>query len=111
ARTTEGEPIPRQPRHMLGLRATGEFAQGRGSVTADLRYVAGNYDAEWFRSDPPATTELPEFATANLAAQYDLTDNLVVTGRVVNLFDKDYSEAWGYYGQGRTLYAGLTAKW
>lgn len=111
ARTTEGQPIPRQPRHMLGLRATGEFAQGRGSVTADVRYVAGNYDAEWFRSDPPATTKLPDFTTVNLAAQYDLTDNLVVTGRVVNLFDKDYSEAWGYYGQGRTLYAGLTAKW
>ncbi|MDK8873853.1 TonB-dependent receptor [Paracoccus sp. SSJ] len=111
ARTEDDDPIPRQPRHQLGLRATGDFAGGRGSATADLRYVAGNYDEEWFRSWTPPTTELPDFVTVNLAAQYDLTENLRLTGRVVNLFDRDYSEAWGYYGQGRTFYAGLTAQW
>lgn len=114
ARTENDTPITRQPRHRLGLRATGDFAQGRGTVTADLRYVAGNYDEEWFNTawpDLPATTELPDYVTVNLAAGYDLTQNVRLTGRVVNLFDEDYSEAWGYYGQGRTVYAGLTAQW
>ncbi|KRW93535.1 TonB-dependent siderophore receptor [Paracoccus sp. MKU1] len=111
ARTENDDPVPRQPRHQLGLHATADVAQGRGSVTADLRYVAGNYDQEWFRSWTPPTTELPDFMTVNLAAQYDLTENLRLTGRVVNLFDRDYSEAWGYYGQGRTFYAGLAAAW
>jgi len=114
ARTEDGKPVPRQPRHQLGLRATADFAQGRGSVTADLRYVADNYGQEWFNTvwpAIPATTKLPDFVTVNLAAQYDLTDNLRLTGRVVNLFDEDYSEAWGYYGQGRTAYVGLTAQW
>ncbi|RQP07237.1 MAG: TonB-dependent receptor [Paracoccus sp. BP8] len=111
AQTAEGEPIAGQPRHLLGLRATAGFAQGRGSVTADLRYVAGNYGTEWFRNWTPPTTELPDYVTVNLAAGYDLTGNVRLTGRVVNLFDRDYSEAWGYYGQGRTLYAGVTAQW
>jgi len=111
ARTEDDQPVVRQPRHLLGLRATADIAQGRGSVTADLRYAGSSYDAEWFRNYSPPTTELPDYVTVNLAAGYDLTENLRLTGRVVNLFDRDYSESWGYYGQGRTLYAGLTAKW
>ncbi|WP_347265809.1 TonB-dependent receptor [Paracoccus sp. (in: a-proteobacteria)] len=114
AREAGGAPVVRQPRHQLGLRARASFAEGRGLVSADLRHVAGSHDQEWFNTawpDQPATTELPDFTSVNLAAQYDLTDSVALTGRVVNLFDKDYYEAWGYYGQGRTIYAGLSAKW
>lgn len=114
ARQQDGSRVPRVPRHMLNLRGQADFAAGRGSLSAELRYVAGNYDEEWYNTawpNTPATSELPEFATVNLAAHYDLTDNLRLHGRVENLFDKDYSEAWGYYGQGRTAYAGLQARW
>ena len=107
----DGDTIARAPRHELHLRAQAEFAQGRGAVAAGLRHVAGNHDAEWFRSYTPETTRLPDFTTVDLAAHYDLTDRVRLSGRVVNLFDKDYSEAWGYYGQGRTAYVGLQAKW
>ena len=47
----------------------------------------------------------------NLAAGYDLTRNVRVTGRVTNLFDKEYSDVWGYASQGRTAYVGLQARW
>lgn len=114
ARDAEGARIARQPRHQLGLRAGGDFAAGRGHAWAELRHVAGSYDLEWYNTAwpaVPASTKLPDFTTVNLAAQYQLTDNLVLTGRVVNLFDRDYSEAWGYYGQGRTAYLGVQARW
>ncbi len=111
AKREDGTIISRAPRHEFHLRAEAGFAQGRGAVTAELRHVAGSYDAEWFRSYTPPTTRLPDFTTVNLAAHYDLTDQLRLSGRVVNLFDKDYSEAWGYYGQGRTAYVGLQARW
>lgn len=111
AKREDGTVISRAPRHELHLRAEAGFADGNGAVSAELRHVAGNYDAEWFRSYEPDTTELPDFTTVNVAAHYDLTDQLRLSGRVVNLFDKDYSEAWGYYGQGRTAYVGLQARW
>lgn len=111
AKREDGEIIARVPRHELHMRAEADFAQGRGAVAAGLRHVAGNHDAEWFRSYTPETTRLPDFTTVDLAAHYDLTDHVRLSGRVVNLFDKDYSEAWGYYGQGRTAYVGLQAKW
>lgn len=114
ARTAEGAPVPRQPRHQFVLRASADLAQGRGHVSAELRHVADNFDQEWYNTAwpaVPATTRLPDFVTVNLAAQYDLTDNLALGARVVNLFDRDYSEAWGYYGQGRTAYLGLQARW
>lgn len=107
-----GAPIVRAPRHSLGLRAAADFAQGRGMVAADLRYVEGAYDMEWFTGSwTPPTTELPSYTVVNLAAHYDLNENVRLTGRVVNLFDEDYFEAWGYFGQRRTAYVGLQAKW
>lgn len=114
AQKENGDRIARVPRHQLHLRGQAGFAAGRGAVAAELRYVAGNYDEEWYNTawpDTPATTELPEFATVNLAAHYDLTENVRLHGRVENLFDKDHSEAWGYYGQGRVAYLGLQARW
>lgn len=114
AHDADGVRISRQPRHQFGLRAGADFASGRGQVLAELRHVADSYDQEWFNTawpDTPAMTKLPDFTTVNLAAQYDLTDNLVLTGRVVNLFDRDYSEAWGYYGPRRTAFVGVQARW
>ena len=81
---------------------------GRGSLTADLRHVSGNFDTQFWNDQ---TREMPSFTVVNLAAGYDLTDNIRLTGRVVNLFDRDYSEVWGYATQGRTAYAGLQARW
>lgn len=115
ASQANGLPIVRAPRHQLGLRASQEFAEGRGQASVDIRYVSGTYDMEWFGWDyttpSPANSKLPGFTTVNLAAHYDLNDEIRLHGRIVNLFDKEYSEAWGYYGQGRTAYVGVEAKW
>lgn len=117
AAQASGLPIVRAPRHQLGLRASQGFAAGRGLASVDIRHVSGAYDMEWFNhawspeNPSPATSKLPGFTTVNLAAHYDLNDEIRLQGRIVNLFDKEYSEAWGYYGQGRTAYVGLEARW
>ena len=111
---SDGRPLIRRPGHELGLSGTLETFGGRGSVTASLRHVAGNYDSEWFANswpDPVVNSKLPDFTTVNLSAHYSLTDDLRLTARVVNLFDTDYSEAWGYPAQGRTVYVGLRTQW
>jgi vitamin B12 transporter len=109
AKTPSGTPATRRPEHELGLGATLKTFGGKGSITADLRHVAGSFDTQFFGSF--TTEKLPDFTTVNLSASYDLTDNLALTGRVVNLFDEDYAESWGYASQGRTLYVGLQGQW
>lgn len=100
----------RRPRHELGLTADLETFGGRGNVAASLRHVAGLKDRESWNF-PATVTEMPAFTTVDIAASYELTDSIALTGRVVNLFDEDYSEAWGYAARGRTAYVGLSAKW
>ena len=107
AENPDGTVEIRRPRHELLLTATQEFLQGRGSVTADVRYVADNYDTQFFGAFE--TEKLPDYVTVDVAAQYALTDNVKLTGRVVNLFDREYSDVWGYAKRGRTAYVGLSA--
>ena len=109
ARSAGGTRLVRRPMHELGLRATAEFHDGRGAVTADLRHVAGSYDTQFWGSY--ATLKLKDFTVVNLSARYNLTDKVQLTSRIKNVFDQDYSETWGYYGQGRTAYIGLSTKW
>ncbi|MDK3074705.1 TonB-dependent receptor [Sedimentitalea sp. JM2-8] len=107
ARNPDGSIEIRRPKHELSLSATQEFLAGRGQVTADLRYVAGNYDTQFFGNFD--TKELPDYVTVDLSAQYELTDAVQLTGRIVNLFDETYSDTWGYATRGRTAYVGLRA--
>ncbi|MBO9475699.1 TonB-dependent receptor [Shimia sp. R10_1] len=105
-----GAPLVRRPEHEFALQARTSFLNDRAVATAELRYVNGSYDTEWFRPWPNnPTTKLPSFTVLNLAGQYELTENLMLTGRIINLFDEEYSEAWGFYGQERTAYLGISA--
>lgn len=97
----------RRPKHELLLSATQTFLQGRGSVTADVRYVGDNYDTQFFGAFQ--TVKLPDYVTVDVAAQYALTDALTLTGRVANLFDETHADVWGYAKRGRTAYIGLSA--
>ncbi|HRK41823.1 MAG TPA: TonB-dependent receptor [Gemmobacter sp.] len=99
----------RRPRHELGIQAGLEVLEGKGHLAADLRYVADNWDNQYYGAY--ATAKLPDYWLANISASYDLTDAVQLTGRVTNLFDKDYTETWGYATEGRTAWVGLEAKW
>lgn len=107
ATNPDGSVEIRRPEHELLLSATLDTFNGRGSVTADIRHVAGNWDSQFFGSF--ATAELPDYTTVDVAAQYELTDNVLLTGRVTNLFDEDYADVWGYAKRGRAAYIGVRA--
>ena len=109
AKNPDGSVEIRRPRHELGLSATLAVLDGRGSVSADIRHVADNSDTQFWGSY--ATEKLPDYTTVNLSAGYDLSEQVRLTARVVNLFDQDYSDVWGYATQGRAVYAGLQAQW
>jgi vitamin B12 transporter len=108
AENSDGSKEIRRPEHELSLGATMAAFGGRGSVSADLRHVAGLTDNAFF-GDFATGVELDPFTTVGLAASYDLRPGLQLYGRVENLFDAEYSEVLGYVAAGRTLYAGLRA--
>ncbi|MDE4133441.1 TonB-dependent receptor [Phaeobacter sp. QD34_3] len=105
ASNANGSVEVRRPEHELLLSARQAFLNGRGSVNADLRYVAGNYDTQSFGTFP--VVQLPDYTTVDVAARYALSDRVTLTGRVTNLFDKDYSDVWGFAKRGRAFYVGL----
>ena len=98
----------RRPRNELSLGVTVDTFGGRGSVSADLRHVSGNYDTQFWGTSP--TVKIPAFTTVDVAARYDLTDRVALTGRVTNLFDKNTRDVWGFANRGRAIYVGLNAK-
>ncbi|MCU0822708.1 MAG: TonB-dependent receptor, partial [Spirochaetes bacterium] len=52
---------------------------------------------------------LDSFVKFDLSASYDLLENLQLFGRVENITDKDYQEAYGYAMPGRSFYGGARA--
>lgn len=109
AKNPDGTIETRRPRHTLGLSTQYLFDDGRGSVAGDLRYVAGNYDTQFYGDF--TTKKLPDYVVVNVAAGYDIIDKVRLTGRIENLFNKGYSDVWGYPAEGRTGWLGLQAKW
>ncbi|MDC9700691.1 MAG: TonB-dependent receptor [Alphaproteobacteria bacterium] len=96
-----------RPQHELLLSITQQIFCGRGNVTVDLRYVAGNYDSQFF--SPFGRAKLSNYMIADMSAQYELNDRIVLTVRVNNLFNKEYSDVRGYAKQNRIAYIGLRA--
>ena len=50
---------------------------------------------------------LSSYTLLNLTARYRIDKSLDVSARVQNLFNRDYSEVYGYNTLGRTLFVGL----
>ena len=50
---------------------------------------------------------LDSYTVVNLSASYDVTDYIQVYGRIDNLFDEEYEEAWSYATPGLSGYLGI----
>ncbi|MCA0921880.1 TonB-dependent receptor plug domain-containing protein [Pseudooceanicola nanhaiensis] len=109
ATNPDGSVEQRRPEHTLTLGATWTSLDGRLLLNGDIRHVAGNYDSQYFGSY--GVEKLPDYTVVDVSAQYAVTDTVKVTGRVLNLFDEDYSDTWGYASRGRTAYIGLSSSW
>jgi vitamin B12 transporter len=89
-------------------------------VHAGLRYNQGafgcNIDGYWvdereavssaIDENGTAVTSLDDYFLVNLAADYEVNDFLTLYGRVDNLFDEHYEEAWSYATAGQSFYLG-----
>lgn len=50
---------------------------------------------------------LGDYTLINFSANYKLTDLISLTGRIHNLFDKNYEDIFGYNVAGRSIYGGF----
>jgi vitamin B12 transporter len=83
--------------------------QATSALNLDARLLYAGSWIDGSRDFSIARLSAHPFWTADLAASYALTENLAVTGRISNLFDKSYEDPVGFLQPGRAFYAGLKA--
>ncbi len=72
-------------------------------VNVGILYVGERYDGSY------SDETLGGYTLVNLAASWQIIENLKIYGRVDNLFDKQYEEVAGYGTAGASAYLGLKA--
>lgn len=100
--TTTGQILSRRARQFGDIAASHDWEAWR--MGAELRYSGTRQD---FDLNGNAVT-LPGYQLLNLTSGYKLDKNLDLSMRLDNLFNRDYSEAYGYNTLGRTLFVGLS---
>jgi len=101
------EPKDRDTNRLLPRRA-------RRTLTAHIDYIAPKWDlrtelvAASRRNDSAFNTlEMAGYGVVNMSGRYRLSRNILLEGRAVNLFDKEYELASGYRTQDRIAYLGV----
>lgn len=92
--------LARRPRNKVGMTATWR-ATNRLSLTSNAQWVGMRLET----SAPDG--KLDSYFMANIAGSYKLKEHIEFYGRIDNVFDTWYEEAWGYATPGRSAYAGI----
>lgn len=98
----------RRPRNELRMTKAWTSQDQKLGLSADLRHVRGNFDKKWLNNDW-SLTQMPVFTMVNLATSYEVSSQISLSARLLNVFDKDYQEVWGSGTQDRTIWLGLSA--
>ena len=108
-----GQSVPevRRPKHMASVSANYYFLENRGNLNLNLNYTGSQLDV--FYSPTTYTSELVDidsYTVVDLAASWQLTPSLELTGRISNLLDEEYEEILGFVRPGRAVYGGLRGR-
>ena len=103
----DGEKLVRRPENKVCLNTRYGFLD-KGLVNLDLQWV-DERKASAYANDKngnPVKT-LDAYTLVNLAASWKFNNHVLLFGRVDNLFDEFYEEAFGYATAGVSAYAGI----
>lgn len=98
--------LARRPKNKVGLTCSWK-ATDRLKLNTNVQWVGSRRDSGARNDDGVITGKLDSYLLVNLATSYRLSDNFEVYGRIDNIFDKYYEDAWGYATPGRSAYAGM----
>ncbi len=101
----------RRPEHSGSVNAAYRFDEGRGLFNIGLIYNGSTTDVG---VETAGFTQLPvpldSYTVLNIAAHYDLTDEVRLFGRVENVLDEAYQEVFGYSSPPIEAFAGVRVK-
>jgi len=100
-----GKRLYRRPRHSGSLHAS--FSHKRASVAAGAVFVGSRVDTDF---NFPTLTSNPGYASWNASGEMRLALRTAAFVTIDNLADRDYMEPLGYRGLGRTVRAGVRAR-
>ncbi len=104
-----GDPLLRKPEAKTVISGNTRFLE-KAQVSYSIYNVgirtaySGSLD-----KDGNSISELPAYMLVNLAGSYALLENLDLYGRIDNLTDTFYEDAWSYATPGRSYYVGVKA--
>lgn len=98
----------RRPRHSGGLSLDFRAPNERFSASLNADYGGTREDVfypPW--PDPSEIVTLSSYWLVDLAAQYRMTESIILFARGSNLLNEDYEQVYGYQTPGRAGYLGL----
>ncbi|MEI7695072.1 MAG: TonB-dependent receptor [Chlorobium sp.] len=101
-----GNRLLRRPKNKVGLTGMYKISKN-GRVSTNMQWVGTRKDTGAKNTAGIITNDLPDYFLVNMSCSYQLTPSLELYGRVDNLFDTWYEEAWRYATPGRSAYAGV----
>lgn len=106
----DGNELVRRPKHAASVNGSYLLTNEQTRITAGAQYVGQQddfvYDAFWNRSQ----VTLSEYTLVNLAVSHQFNDNIELFGRVDNLLDEEYEEAFSYGTMGINAMVGISIK-
>ncbi len=103
---TTNQELLRRPRTKLSVNTAWQVTD-RLSLSGTVLYVSSRIDGN--RDFSVSRMRANGFATADIAAQYKLTQNLTAFGRIDNLLDRRYENPSGFLQPGIAGFAGIRA--
>ena len=103
----DGEKLVRRPENKISLNTRYTFLD-QGVLNLDVQWVDERKASEYaYDKDGNAVETLDAYTLVNLAASWGFNDHVRLFGRVDNLFDEFYEEAFSYATPGVSAYAGI----
>ncbi|GEM_PF-22621 len=102
-----GVQLVRRPENKVGI--SGRYRIGKSAaVGAGMQWVDERKEVASARdSSGTPVGKLPDYFLLNLNGSYNLSEKVELYGRIDNVFNTWYEEAWGYATPGRSAYAGV----
>ncbi|NTV06813.1 MAG: TonB-dependent receptor, partial [Chlorobiaceae bacterium] len=105
-----GEQFVRRPENKVGI--SGRYRISRSAfVSANMQWVDERKEVASSKDlNGNLVSKLPAYFLLNLAGSWNLSDKVELYGRIDNVLDTWYEEAWAYATPGRSAYAGIKVK-
>jgi len=102
----KGNELLKRPKHKVGVSGSYKFSD-KVKLGANMLWSGTRLDTGAKNSDCVATGKLESYTLVNFTGSYRWSDNVELYGRLDNVFDEFYEEAWKYATPGRSAYAGV----